>query len=184
MGRDHRAIRILHQNRSLAGECALGDRRTEGASLQRWWAASMVCQVGLGGTAVKGRIEPKCRGKSEGSGCGRSHRSRLRPTCDAGGSEAAARALFGCAWVDGGSEAPESRATGRGVVQGRRPSTPPGGGSGFSSCREGASSAPGERTPELAARCLAAGFPPITDEPLEGFDRLYMLIRSGIASSF
>jgi catechol 2,3-dioxygenase-like lactoylglutathione lyase family enzyme len=25
---------------------------------------------------------------------------------------------------------------------------------------------------ELAARCLAAGYPPITDEPLEGFDRL------------
>jgi catechol 2,3-dioxygenase-like lactoylglutathione lyase family enzyme len=28
---------------------------------------------------------------------------------------------------------------------------------------------------ELAARCLAAGFPPITDEPLEGFDRVYVL---------
>jgi catechol 2,3-dioxygenase-like lactoylglutathione lyase family enzyme len=28
---------------------------------------------------------------------------------------------------------------------------------------------------ELAARCLAAGFPPITDEPLEGLDRIYVL---------
>jgi catechol 2,3-dioxygenase-like lactoylglutathione lyase family enzyme len=28
--------------------------------------------------------------------------------------------------------------------------------------------------PELAARCLAAGFPPTTDEPLEGFDRVYV----------
>ena len=28
---------------------------------------------------------------------------------------------------------------------------------------------------ELAARCLAAGFPPMTDEPLEGFDRVYVL---------
>jgi hypothetical protein len=28
--------------------------------------------------------------------------------------------------------------------------------------------------PELAARCLAAGFPPSTDEPLEGFDRVYV----------
>jgi len=28
---------------------------------------------------------------------------------------------------------------------------------------------------ELAARCLAAGFPPITDEPLEGFVRVYVL---------
>ena len=27
---------------------------------------------------------------------------------------------------------------------------------------------------ELAARCEAAGFPPITDEPLEGFDRVYV----------
>jgi catechol 2,3-dioxygenase-like lactoylglutathione lyase family enzyme len=29
--------------------------------------------------------------------------------------------------------------------------------------------------PELAARCLAAGFPPTTDEPLEGFDRVYVV---------
>jgi catechol 2,3-dioxygenase-like lactoylglutathione lyase family enzyme len=29
--------------------------------------------------------------------------------------------------------------------------------------------------PELAARCRAAGFPPMTDEPLEGFDRVYVL---------
>ena len=28
---------------------------------------------------------------------------------------------------------------------------------------------------EVAGRCLAAGFPPIADEPLEGFDRLYVL---------
>jgi catechol 2,3-dioxygenase-like lactoylglutathione lyase family enzyme len=28
---------------------------------------------------------------------------------------------------------------------------------------------------ELVARCLAAGFPPIKDEPLEGFDRAYVL---------
>lgn len=28
---------------------------------------------------------------------------------------------------------------------------------------------------EVAARCLAAGFPPIEDEPLEGFDRVYVL---------
>ena len=28
--------------------------------------------------------------------------------------------------------------------------------------------------PELADRCLAAGFPPTTDEPLDGFDRLYV----------
>jgi catechol 2,3-dioxygenase-like lactoylglutathione lyase family enzyme len=28
---------------------------------------------------------------------------------------------------------------------------------------------------ELAGRCLAAGFPPITDEPLEGFHRVYLL---------
>jgi len=27
---------------------------------------------------------------------------------------------------------------------------------------------------ELAARCRAAGFPPVTDEPLEGFDRVYV----------
>ena len=29
--------------------------------------------------------------------------------------------------------------------------------------------------PELVARCLAAGFPPIADEPLEGYDRVYVL---------
>ena len=28
---------------------------------------------------------------------------------------------------------------------------------------------------ELAGRCLAAGFPPITDEALKGFDRVYVL---------
>jgi len=28
---------------------------------------------------------------------------------------------------------------------------------------------------ELAARCEAAGFTPMTDEPLEGFDRIYVL---------
>jgi catechol 2,3-dioxygenase-like lactoylglutathione lyase family enzyme len=28
--------------------------------------------------------------------------------------------------------------------------------------------------PELAARCTAAGFAPVTDEPLDGFDRLYV----------
>lgn len=27
---------------------------------------------------------------------------------------------------------------------------------------------------ELAAKCRAAGFPPVTDEPLEGFDRVYV----------
>jgi catechol 2,3-dioxygenase-like lactoylglutathione lyase family enzyme len=27
---------------------------------------------------------------------------------------------------------------------------------------------------ELAARCRAAGFPPVTDEPLEGFGRIYV----------
>jgi len=27
---------------------------------------------------------------------------------------------------------------------------------------------------ELAARCKAAGFPPVTDEPLAGFDRFYV----------
>jgi catechol 2,3-dioxygenase-like lactoylglutathione lyase family enzyme len=27
---------------------------------------------------------------------------------------------------------------------------------------------------ELAARCSDAGFPPMTDEPLEGFDRVYV----------
>jgi catechol 2,3-dioxygenase-like lactoylglutathione lyase family enzyme len=27
---------------------------------------------------------------------------------------------------------------------------------------------------DLAARCRAAGFPPVTDEPLEGFDRIYV----------
>jgi hypothetical protein len=27
---------------------------------------------------------------------------------------------------------------------------------------------------ELAARCTAAGFNPVTDEPLEGYDRLYV----------
>src|SRR6185503_12008911 len=27
---------------------------------------------------------------------------------------------------------------------------------------------------ELAARCRAAGFPPVTDEPLAGFDRVYV----------
>ena len=27
---------------------------------------------------------------------------------------------------------------------------------------------------ELAARCEAAGFPPVTDEPLAGFDRVYV----------
>jgi catechol 2,3-dioxygenase-like lactoylglutathione lyase family enzyme len=27
---------------------------------------------------------------------------------------------------------------------------------------------------ELAARCAAAGFPPVRDEPLEGFDRVYV----------
>jgi catechol 2,3-dioxygenase-like lactoylglutathione lyase family enzyme len=27
---------------------------------------------------------------------------------------------------------------------------------------------------ELAARCRAAGFPPVTDEPLEGYDRVYV----------
>lgn len=27
---------------------------------------------------------------------------------------------------------------------------------------------------ELAARCAAAGYPPITDEPLDGFDRIYL----------
>jgi catechol 2,3-dioxygenase-like lactoylglutathione lyase family enzyme len=27
---------------------------------------------------------------------------------------------------------------------------------------------------ELAARCRAAGFPPVTDEPLAGFDRIYV----------
>ena len=28
---------------------------------------------------------------------------------------------------------------------------------------------------EVAARCGAAGFPPIADEPLEGFDRVHVL---------
>ena len=28
---------------------------------------------------------------------------------------------------------------------------------------------------ELVSRCRTAGFPPITDEPLEGFDRVYVL---------
>jgi len=28
---------------------------------------------------------------------------------------------------------------------------------------------------ELSARCRAAGFPVVTDEPLEGFDRVYVL---------
>jgi len=28
--------------------------------------------------------------------------------------------------------------------------------------------------PELIARCLAAGHPPVNDEPLEGFDRVYV----------
>ena len=28
---------------------------------------------------------------------------------------------------------------------------------------------------ELADRCLAAGFPPMIDEPLEGFDRVFVL---------
>ena len=37
---------------------------------------------------------------------------------------------------------------------------------------------------ELAARCLAAGFPPSTDEPLEGFDRVYVWIPSEIELSF
>ncbi|HVQ12801.1 MAG TPA: VOC family protein [Vicinamibacterales bacterium] len=27
---------------------------------------------------------------------------------------------------------------------------------------------------QLAARCVAAGFPPMTDEPLDGFDRAYV----------
>jgi catechol 2,3-dioxygenase-like lactoylglutathione lyase family enzyme len=27
---------------------------------------------------------------------------------------------------------------------------------------------------DLAARCAAAGFPPVTDEPLAGFDRVYV----------
>lgn len=27
---------------------------------------------------------------------------------------------------------------------------------------------------ELAARCHVAGFPPVSDEPLEGFDRVYV----------
>jgi hypothetical protein len=27
---------------------------------------------------------------------------------------------------------------------------------------------------QLAARCVAAGFPPVTDEPLDGFDRVYV----------
>jgi catechol 2,3-dioxygenase-like lactoylglutathione lyase family enzyme len=27
---------------------------------------------------------------------------------------------------------------------------------------------------ELAAKCNAAGFPPVTDEPLAGFDRIYV----------
>jgi catechol 2,3-dioxygenase-like lactoylglutathione lyase family enzyme len=27
---------------------------------------------------------------------------------------------------------------------------------------------------QLAARCRAAGFPPVTDEPLAGFDRVYV----------
>ncbi|HEU5254729.1 MAG TPA: VOC family protein [Vicinamibacterales bacterium] len=27
---------------------------------------------------------------------------------------------------------------------------------------------------ELAAKCRAAGFPPVTDEPLAGFDRVYV----------
>ena len=27
---------------------------------------------------------------------------------------------------------------------------------------------------ELAARCREAGFPPVTDEPLDGFDRIYV----------
>jgi len=27
---------------------------------------------------------------------------------------------------------------------------------------------------ELSARCRAAGFPPVVDEPLEGFDRVYV----------
>jgi catechol 2,3-dioxygenase-like lactoylglutathione lyase family enzyme len=27
---------------------------------------------------------------------------------------------------------------------------------------------------DLAARCQAAGFPPVTDEPLEGYDRVYV----------
>ena len=27
---------------------------------------------------------------------------------------------------------------------------------------------------ELAVRCQAAGFPPVTDQPLEGFDRVYV----------
>jgi catechol 2,3-dioxygenase-like lactoylglutathione lyase family enzyme len=27
---------------------------------------------------------------------------------------------------------------------------------------------------ELASRCAAAGYPPVADEPLEGFDRLYV----------
>ena len=27
---------------------------------------------------------------------------------------------------------------------------------------------------ELAARCQAAGFPPVTDEPLRGYDRVYV----------
>jgi catechol 2,3-dioxygenase-like lactoylglutathione lyase family enzyme len=28
--------------------------------------------------------------------------------------------------------------------------------------------------PEFAARCAAAGFTPVTDEPLDGFDRFYV----------
>jgi catechol 2,3-dioxygenase-like lactoylglutathione lyase family enzyme len=28
---------------------------------------------------------------------------------------------------------------------------------------------------ELSARCEAAGFPPVRDEPLEGFDRIYVM---------
>ena len=28
--------------------------------------------------------------------------------------------------------------------------------------------------PDLVARCRAAGFPPVSDEPLDGFDRVYV----------
>jgi hypothetical protein len=28
--------------------------------------------------------------------------------------------------------------------------------------------------PELAAKCVAAGFSPVTDQPLDGFDRFYV----------
>jgi len=32
---------------------------------------------------------------------------------------------------------------------------------------------------ELAERCRAAGYPPVTDEPLEGFNRFYVSDRFG-----